>query len=256
MKSKINKAISRFKFGVQASDGQPLYLCQSGGKDSCVIEDLAKRSGVPFTSNHNLTGIDHPELVYHLRKHYPKTVIHRPEKTLGAFMLDKQFPPSRQQRWCCELLKEGGGDGVIVIGIRWAESARRGKRKWYEVCRKDKTRHYLSPIIDWYDADVWNYIRGHNLPYCKLYDSPYSYTRLGCLMCPMASAKQRKADARRYPGYKRLYLHWFKALFQQRQEEGKPLDNWNTPEEMFDWWMQDEKAMQEKAGQTCFMFDD
>ena len=251
---KVEQAIERIRFGAQVNGGKPLYLCQSGGKDSCVIEHLAVASGVEFTSNHNLTGIDHPELIYHLRKHYPETIIHRPEKTFGSYMLDKQFPPLRQQRWCCELLKEGGGDGVIVIGIRWAESSRRAKRKFFEVCRKDKERRYLSPIIDWSDADVWTYIRDNKLPYCGLYDE--GYDRLGCLMCPMASAKQRKAEARRYPRYKRLYLRWFTRLYEHRQREGRPVENWNSPEEFFDWWLCDDVAAQEKAGQMCLAFDD
>jgi len=74
LQPKISKAIERIKFGSETNQGEPLYVCQSGGKDSCVIEELVKRSGVPYTSNYNVTGIDHPALIYHLRKHYPKTI--------------------------------------------------------------------------------------------------------------------------------------------------------------------------------------
>ena len=45
------------------------YLAYSGGKDSDVILDIAKRSGVRFTAHHHLTTCDPPELVYHVRTH-------------------------------------------------------------------------------------------------------------------------------------------------------------------------------------------
>ena len=255
LSKKTDIAIERLRFGEKHSRGKPLYLCQSGGNDSCVIEHLAKRSGVPFISNHNLPGIDHPELVRHLRRHYPNTIIHRAEKTFGEFMIDRGFPPLRQIRWCCELLKEGAGEGVVVIGIRWAESNRRKSRRWFEACRRDKAKNYLSPIIDWSDSDVWEYIHHHKLPYCELYDAPHNYHRLGCLMCPMASKHQRKRESIAYPGYKKLYMRWFERLYEHRKATGKPLKNWDSPEQFFDFWMEDEMALKEHAGQMCLAFD-
>ncbi len=40
------------------------------GKDSEVIVELAKRSGVPFTIQHSHTTIDAPPTVYHVRSQF------------------------------------------------------------------------------------------------------------------------------------------------------------------------------------------
>lgn len=44
------------------------YLAFSGGKDSCVIKELAKRAGVKFDAHYGNTTIDPPELVRFIKK--------------------------------------------------------------------------------------------------------------------------------------------------------------------------------------------
>ena len=115
-----------------ASDGY--YLAYSGGKDSDVILHLAKRAGVKFTAHHNLTTVDSPECVYHVRSH-PEVEIHKPEMTMWELIKKKGLPPRRNIRYCCEVLKEGGGAGhIILTGVRWGESNRRSKRQMNEAC--------------------------------------------------------------------------------------------------------------------------
>ena len=54
--------------------GQPLICAYSGGKDSDVMLELFKRSGIPFEVHHSHTTADAPQTVYHIRK-----VFHRLE---------------------------------------------------------------------------------------------------------------------------------------------------------------------------------
>ena len=63
---KVQIAIERLRF-YEPEEGY--YLAYSGGKDSDAILELAKMAGVKFDAHHNLTTIDPPELVYHVRKH-------------------------------------------------------------------------------------------------------------------------------------------------------------------------------------------
>lgn len=58
---------------------EPYYLCYSGGKDSDVILALAKLAGVNYEGVHNLTTVDAPETVYHVRKQ-PDVRIDPPKK--------------------------------------------------------------------------------------------------------------------------------------------------------------------------------
>ena len=146
------------------------YLAYSGGKDSTVLLDLARRSGVKFDAHYNLTTVDPPELVYFIRTQ-PDVIIESPGKTMWELIVEKRMPPTRHVRYCCEVLKERGGvDRRTLTGVRRAESSRRSKRQQVERCTKYGSKTYIHPIFHWSDEEVWQYIRERELPYCSLYD--------------------------------------------------------------------------------------
>ncbi len=65
------KAIQRIQTASEMSlhyYGQPLVCTYSGGKDSDVMLELFKRSGVPFEVHHSHTTADAPQTVHHVRK--------------------------------------------------------------------------------------------------------------------------------------------------------------------------------------------
>lgn len=79
---------------------RPYHLCQSGGKDSACIEALAKMSGVRYESHHNLTTIDPPELIWHLRRNYPDTRINKPPMGFFRFAIEHKYGfPTRRARF-------------------------------------------------------------------------------------------------------------------------------------------------------------
>ena len=189
----------------------------------------------------------------------------------------KRTPPTRLIRYCCEKLKEHSGTGRYTLtGVRWAESNKRanahgvitiprasGKsipdgferskrggiilnndnddaRRVLETCYA-KQKKMINPIVDWEDADIWEFIRAENVPYCGLYDC--GFKRLGCIGCPMAS-KHRKVEFERWPRYKQLYLNAFARMQEARVAAGKlpflgdKIDN-PTVQDVFDWWMEE-----------------
>lgn len=236
------------------------YVAFSGGKDSVVILDLVKRSGVKFDAHYNITGIDPPELFYFIRDQHPEVQRHRPEKTMWKLIVEKMMPPTRLVRYCCESLKERGGKGrTVLTGIRWEESARRSKRTMNEACFRDSLKHYLHPIIDWADADVWQYINENNIPRCSLYDE--GFKRLGCIGCPMAG-KGRVKEFDRWPRYARLYGKAFAAAaaaanlaalgpeFGGRGRNAKL--RWKTGDAMFAWWMDEQHTKDDPDQTTIF----
>ncbi len=74
------------------------YLAFSGGKDSIVLMDLARRSGVRFDAHHHLTGIDPPELVRFVRDVYPDVPRERAGVTMWQLIAKEGYPPTRRAR--------------------------------------------------------------------------------------------------------------------------------------------------------------
>lgn len=67
---KEQKAIKRIQMASEMSlhhYGKPLVCTYSGGKDSDVMLELFKRSGIPFEVHNSHTTADAPHTVYHIR---------------------------------------------------------------------------------------------------------------------------------------------------------------------------------------------
>jgi phosphoadenosine phosphosulfate reductase len=231
---KVAIAIERFKM-FEPPEGY--YLAFSGGKDSQCIYHLALMAGVKFDAHYNVTTIDPPELIYFIRKHYPMVAWNRPIKPFLSVLPERGFP-TRQNRWCCEVFKEGGGNNRrVVTGIRAAESNKRSGRKVVEQCYRNSSRTYVNPILDWSDDDVWEFLRKQNLPYCSLYDE--GFKRIGCVMCPLSSRQMREGD--RWPRMKEAFRRAFIKLYENHGKRPAFL-RWKNGNEMFEWWIHETKT--------------
>ena len=91
IRDKVKDALE-FLRDFEPEDGY--YLAYSGGKDSTVLLDLARRSGVKFDAHYNLTTVDPPELVRFIRTQ-PDVIIESPEKTMWELIIEKRMPPTR-----------------------------------------------------------------------------------------------------------------------------------------------------------------
>lgn len=260
--SKIDTAYERFRWAAKEAEhlfDMPLTVGYSGGKDSDVILQLAKESGVPFRVTHNLTTADPPDNVYYIRGVFRKLReegidcrINVPRRSLWRIMRETLVIPSRIMRVCCRELKERKMPDApyIVTGVRWAESAgRRAKsgiamvytasdrtarpdkggllttddassRRLFEQCAMRGVR-VLNPIIDWSDSDVWSYLRDRGIEGNPLYKE--GWTRVGCVGCPLAGRRAREIAFARYP---KLYKAWHDAIayvIARRKEMGDPM---------------------------------
>lgn len=229
--NKVEVAIMRFK---EFEPPEGYYVCDSGGKDSGAILDLSRKSGVKFDAHYNVSPIDPPEIYSFIKEYHPGTSWDIYARNFWhKFMTEG--PPMRHMRWCCQLIKEAGGMGRRkVTGVRWAESPRRKNRRMFETCLSDKHTFFLHPIIDWTDAEVWEYHKSNNLPYCSLYDQ--GLTRLGCVLCPFESPATTKANLERFPKIVATWRRAFERYYLKRIERGTPL-SFNSSEEYWQWWL-------------------
>lgn len=259
---KVEVAYERFRWAAKEAErlfDLPLVVCYSGGKDSDVILQLAKESGVPFRVTHNLTTADPPDNVYYIRRVFRQLReegidcrINVPKRSLWKIMRETLVIPSRMMRVCCSELKERKMPDApyIVTGVRWAESAgRRAKsgvamvytasdrtaraakggllttddassRRLFEQCRMRGVRA-LNPIIDWSDSDVWDYLHSRGIEGNPLYKE--GWTRIGCVGCPLAGRRACELAFARYP---KLYKAWYDAVayvIAKRKEMGDPM---------------------------------
>ena len=78
-------------------------------------------------------------------------------------------------------------------------------------CISGKESLLISPIIHWTEEDVWEFLnKVMEVPHCSLYDE--GWRRLGCIGCPMSSAKQKQIENFRYPHVKRNWIKAIKAI--------------------------------------------
>jgi len=261
---RVQIAIDRLR---QFEPSEGYYLAFSGGKDSQTIYHLALEAGVKFDAHYNLTTVDPPELVRFIKSNYPDAIVERPKKTMWQLIVEKRMPPTRLARYCCETLKEGGGEGRFVItGVRWAESSKRkntrgvleilGKRqtkdkiiflnsdndearRMMETC-VTKGKRVINPIVDWEDSDVWNYLNSRKINHCCLYDE--GFTRIGCIGCPMAQKKGKLKEFERWPKYYDAYYRAAERIVKiQIERLGIEKVHFKTAKELMDWWIYEMK---------------
>lgn len=78
-------------------------------------------------------------------------------------------------------------------------------------CISGKESLLISPIIHWTEKDVWEFLNDVvQVPHCSLYDE--GWHRIGCIGCPMSSAKQKRIENERYPHVKRNWIKAIKAI--------------------------------------------
>lgn len=78
-------------------------------------------------------------------------------------------------------------------------------------CIHGKESLLISPIIHWTERDVWEFLnKVVQVEHCELYDE--GWRRLGCICCPMSSAKHKRMEELRWPHVKRNWIKAIKAI--------------------------------------------
>jgi phosphoadenosine phosphosulfate reductase len=213
----INDAAARFP-------NRARLVSFSGGKDSTVVSDLVRRALGSADVLHVFgdTTLEDQNTYDYIRRFQEESpqVPFFAAKAEHDFhdLVEVMGPPSRTMRWCCTIFKAGpindllqslGDQRVLTFyGIRRGESVRRSqyhKLEWNDpdhlgtvvrVNRDDDVNGVTvgakigqqataSPIIDWSEFDVWNYILTRGITFNGSYRLGFS--RVGCWLCPLNS---------------------------------------------------------------------
>ena len=269
---------------------KPLVITYSGGKDSDVLLELAKRSGIEFEVHNSHTTVDAPPTVYHIRKKFRelelkgiKCEIEMPTykgqpTNMWKLISQKLMPPSRYMRYCCSVLKETGcPNRVISTGVRKDESRSRSERTEIEAyaTKKENSIRTNSEVMLMNDNTESRKVIEH----CQLkgkivvnpiidwshrdiweyirsehieYNPLYNngYDRVGCIGCPLANKRSRQSEFNDFPQYKKLYINAFDKMLENRLAAGKTT-TWKSGIEVFKHWMEDDNVQ----GQLGFDLD-
>lgn len=237
----------------------------SGGKDSQVLLNLVKRSGVKYKAHYNVTTIDPPENVRFIRQYYPEVHFIHPRQTFFK-MIEKRGLPTIFHRFCCKELKENSGAGnVVLTGVRADESTKRSKYNEVAIksnrvehadrskkhtiedieqnehrCIKGKDAIMIYPILNWTESEVWQYIADNNLPHNPCYEIA---GRVGCMFCPFAKKSQIELFEQKYPKYKTAIIKHFRIYLANNPRTTYKMD----ADEYYDWW-KSKKSINEWMG--------
>ena len=101
----------------------------------------------------------------------------------------------------------------------------------------------VNIIYDWTDTEVWEYIRGNNIQYNPMYDM--GYWRVGCVLCPMASYREKKKEMVDFPGFKERYVKAFErmieAIKEKQGDKYRSDSKWTDGESCFRWYIQQDE---------------
>ena len=226
LERKVDFAIKLLR-SIPTDDG-PIELSYSGGKDSDVILELARMSGIPFEAIYKNTTIDPPGTITHCKEQ--GVTILKPKLTFLQ-LVEKKGTPSRFSRFCCEVLKEYKVYNRAIQGIRRAESTKRAHRYHEpEICRvysaKEKVRVYL-PVLEWTDEDVARFIEERGIKCAPVYYDEngqfHVERRLGCIGCPLASGNGREGF-KKYPKLLKQVIEAKKRFYAADPNRGRAFD--------------------------------
>lgn len=158
-----------------------LYLCFSGGKDSVVLYNLAKKAKVNFETISCKIG---NEMIKNdFLSSFNLTVLL--SKNDFLFGCKKYNYPSFHNRWCSRYKTETTNlyqkrNSIKMLGTRKHESHARILQK--KISKGKKNIYIIKPIFEWTSLDVWLYILKNKLKVNHYYK--YGIDRTGCFACP------------------------------------------------------------------------
>ncbi len=239
------------------------YFADSGGACSSATMDILGIAGVKYDAHYCVSPMDPPQIYAFLREHHPNTQWDIHARNFWQMVVEKGLP-MRHRRWCCEYIKEAGGDGrVVVLGNRRDEGANRSHQCFVETpehraeYRRKKglrprksNKTFIRPIIDFTTSDLWQYIRENKVKYNPLYDEGAArpgwgegkFKRLGCVLCPFS--RNVALEEEYFP---KIVATWQRACGRIVEEtkargylnkKGQPVKyRFETDKELYDWWV-------------------
>lgn len=200
-----------------------LTFANSFGAEDMVLTDLILANRLPieiFSLDTGRLPAETYTLMGEVEQRYEtKLKVYFPDATavenfVRSHGINAFYDSVELRKACCgvrkmePLARALAGKKAWITGLRAAQSVTRtdlAQREFDQANGLDK----LSPLADWSEAEVWAYIRIHELPYNALHDQ--FYPSIGCAPCTRAIALGEDVRAGRWwwenPETKECGLH-------------------------------------------------
>ncbi len=177
--------------------GGRIVQSSSLGVEGMVITDMIARHQLPIAVATLDTGKLHTEtlaLIPAIEQRYGlKVEVFRPEHEAVVHFVGRHgeramFDSVELRKGCCAVRKLEPMKRLLawrsawVTGLRREHSETRRHVPFYAL--EDDGREKFYPLADWTEADVWHYVRTHDVPYNALHDQ--FFPSIGCEPCTRA----------------------------------------------------------------------
>jgi len=172
-----------------AHPGQVALACSFGGPAGMALLDVVVRLDRTVPVYYLDTGLLFPE-TYALVERVGRRYGIAPQAVQPALSLDAQAAAYGAALWerdpdrCCALRKVEPHRAFVAGFGAWLTGLRRGQtvqRADLEPVVQDGSVEKVSPLYDWTDDDVWDYVRTHDVLVNPLHAE--GYPSLGCVPC-------------------------------------------------------------------------
>jgi phosphoadenosine phosphosulfate reductase len=188
--------------------GPGLAIGTSFGASGLVLMDLVLRIQPDADIFYIDTGFFFPEtetLIERVQEHYQRS-LRRVTPALSVEAQGAQHGPALYQRdpdMCCYLRKVEPLQTALADSTAWATAIRHDqastrKRTPAVVWNERYNVVKIAPLIYWQEAEIWQYIHSHKLPYNELHDR--NYPSIGCWPCTRAVQPGEDLRAGRWQG--------------------------------------------------------
>ena len=196
LQQKVDQVVAILTGAVR--DFSPVTFANSLGAEDMALTDIIDRNQLAiemFSLDTGRLPQETYDLIQAVRERYrtPLHIYFPDAKHIEAYVAEhgiNGFYQSIQLRKaCCHIRKVEPlqralqGKRAWITGIRREQAASRAN---LEISSFDNDHNIqkFNPLLEWSNADVWEYLKQHNVPYNKLHDK--FYPSIGCAPCTRA----------------------------------------------------------------------
>ncbi|UJP04786.1 MAG: phosphoadenylyl-sulfate reductase [Nitrosomonas sp.] len=196
LQQKIDQVVTLLNETVR--DFSPVAFANSLGAEDMVLTDIIDSNRLPiemFSLDTGRLPQETYDLMQTVRERY-QTLLHiyfpdagRIEAYAAEHGINGFYQSIELRKMCCHIRKVEPlqralkGKRAWITGIRREQAATRTNLE-ISSYDNDHRMQKINPLLEWSNAEVWEYLKQNNVPYNKLHDK--FYPSIGCAPCTRA----------------------------------------------------------------------